>query len=150
MGDDLYRALAGAIQLNESPSGQQNGDAGGSSSLNESQPHKGSAFQYGWWSYVNADLHQVLGQPLAGQLGTTYCGGGSLASCQQALVSSLKQAAAQPATQVYLADPDCSAGDQWCADSIIQRPLGGITDGKISWQNRPTYQQVVQFPAGRS
>jgi acyl-homoserine lactone acylase PvdQ len=150
MGDALYNALASAIQINESPSGQQNGDVGGGGSLNEAQPHKGSSFQYGWWSYVNADLHQVLGHPLAGQLGTTYCGGGNLAACQQALVSSLKQAAATPAAQVYLADADCSAGDQWCADTIIQHPLGGITDGKISWQNRPTYQQVVQFPAGRS
>ncbi|GAA1681708.1 penicillin acylase family protein [Fodinicola feengrottensis] len=149
MGDSLYQALASALPINESPSGQQNGDVGGGSSLNDTQPHKGSSFQNGWWSYVNADLHQVLGHPLASQLGTTYCGGGNLASCQQALVSSLKQAAAMPATQVYAADADCSAGDQWCADTIIQHPLGGITDGKISWQNRPTYQQVVQFPSGR-
>jgi hypothetical protein len=27
--------------------------------------------------------------------------------------------------------------------------MGGITHDKISWQNRPTYQQVVQFPAKR-
>lgn len=150
MGDGLYGALSRTLQINESPSGQQNGDAGGGSSLNEAQPHKGSAFQYGWWSYVNADLHQVLGQPLPSRLGVTYCGNGDLAACRQALATSLKQAAAQPANTVYPADPDCSAGDQWCADSIIQRPLGGITDPKISWQNRPTYQQVVQFPTGRS
>ncbi|CAM5477000.1 Acyl-homoserine lactone acylase PvdQ OS=Streptomyces violarus OX=67380 GN=FHS41_006405 PE=3 SV=1 [Streptomyces violarus] len=43
----------------------------------------------------------------------------------------------------------CSAGDQWCADSINHRTLGGIKHGKISWQNRPTYQQVVEFTSHR-
>jgi len=32
---------------------------------------------------------------------------------------------------------------------VIQSPLGGITDAPIAWQNRPTYQQVVSFPAHR-
>ncbi|WP_194927904.1 discoidin domain-containing protein, partial [Catenulispora pinisilvae] len=41
------------------------------------------------------------------------------------------------------------AGDQWCADSIQQHPLGGITDDQSNWQNRPTFQQVVQYPAHR-
>jgi hypothetical protein len=27
--------------------------------------------------------------------------------------------------------------------------MGGITQDKISWQNRPTFQQVVQFPSRR-
>ena len=27
--------------------------------------------------------------------------------------------------------------------------MGGITQDKIHWQNRPTYQQVVQFPSRR-
>jgi hypothetical protein len=50
---------------------------------------------------------------------------------------------------VYPGDSNCAPGDQWCADSIIQNPLGGITHPPISWQNRPTYQQAVQFPARR-
>src|SRR2546421_146384 len=59
------------------------------------------------------------------------------------------RAAALPATAVYPGDSACAAGDQWCADTIVQSPLGGITDPAISWQNRPTYQQVVSFPARR-
>ena len=66
-------------------------------------------------------------------------------ACRTALLTSLVQAGGRAGQQVYPGDADCSAGDQWCADSIIQRPMGGITDGKITWQNRPTYQQVVQF-----
>lgn len=145
MGNDLFNAMIGAIQINESPSGGQTGPTAGSADANESQPHKGSSFQFGWWSYVDKDLRSVLGDPVQGGLVEPFCGNGSLAACRQALLTSLSQAVAEPATQVYPGDSDCSAGDQWCADSIIQRPMGGITDGKITWQNRPTYQQVVQF-----
>ncbi len=149
LGDALYTALVGAMQINESPSGGQQDPAGASTSLGETQAHKGSAFQYGWWGYVSKDLRGVLGQPVSAPLAASYCGGGSLAGCRSMLLATLSTAAATPAAQVYPGDKDCSAGDQWCADTIIQSPLGGISHDKISWQNRPTYQQVVQFPAHR-
>jgi acyl-homoserine lactone acylase PvdQ len=150
LGDGLYQALVNAIQINESPSGGQAGDVSNlPGSANQGQAHKGSSFQYGWWGYVDKDLRTVLGDPVGAPLPRTFCGGGSLAACRQSLLSSLQQAAAQPATAVYPGDASCSAGDQWCADSIAQSPLGGITDPLISWQNRPTFQQVVSFPARR-
>ncbi|MFD0528287.1 penicillin acylase family protein [Kitasatospora arboriphila] len=149
LGDALFGALTGAVQINESPSGGQSGPTSGTASANESIPHKGSAFQYGWWSYVDKDLRGVLGDPVAGPLARPFCGGGDLAACRTALLDSLRKAVAQTPAQVYPADADCPAGDQWCADSIVQRPLGGVTDPKSTWQNRPTYQQVVQFPAHR-
>ncbi|WP_435175761.1 penicillin acylase family protein [Actinacidiphila sp. bgisy145] len=140
LGTDLYTALATDLSIDESPSAGH-GPTGS---------HAGSSFQYGWWSYVDKDLRQVLGQNVKGPLAQTYCGGGQLSACRDVLLSTLKQAAATPATTVYPGDDGgCSAGDQWCADSIVQRPLGGITDDRISWQNRPTYQQVVEFPAHR-
>jgi acyl-homoserine lactone acylase PvdQ len=150
LGDGLYQALVNAMQINESPSGGQRGDTSNlPGSATEAQAHKGSSFQYGWWGYVSKDLRSVLGQSAPAPLAQTYCGGGSLAGCRQMLLSTLTQAAGQPATQVYPGDSTCSAGDQWCADAIVQSPLGGITDPPISWQNRPTYQQVVSFPAHR-
>jgi hypothetical protein len=149
LGDAAFTAMLATLQLNESPSGGQTGPTAGSADVNESQGHKGSSFQYGWWSYVSKDLRSVLGDPVAAPLGATYCGGGTLAGCRSALLTSLAQAAAEPASQVYPGDSYCSAGDQWCADSIVQQPLGGITDAQISWQNRPTYQQVVQFRSHR-
>jgi hypothetical protein len=150
LGDQLFTALTGALQINESPSGGQNGPtSGGPVSANESIPHKGSSFQYGWWSYLDKDLRSVLGEPVAGPLAGQFCGGGSLTACRTVLLNTLQQAAAQTPAQVYPGDANCAAGDQWCADTIIQRPLGGVTDGKISWQNRPTYQQVVEFPSHR-
>ncbi len=136
LGAELYGSLTNALGVDESPS-------------DHGQPHKGSAFQYGWWGYVSKDLRSVLGQPVSGPLAATYCGNGDLANCRNALLTSLTQAAGVPANQVYPGDGDCAAGDQWCADTIIHSALGGIGQDPISWQNRPTYQQVVQFPARR-
>ncbi len=138
LGDDLYTAMTKALQVDESPS------TGG-----EGATHKGSSFQYGWWSYVDKDLRSVLGQSVKGPLASKYCGGGDLAQCRSTLLSTLTSAASTPAAKVYPADNICDAGDQWCADSIVQSSLGGITDDNTNWQNRPTYQQVVQYPAHR-
>ncbi|MFC7548605.1 penicillin acylase family protein [Plantactinospora sp. GCM10030261] len=150
LGPDLYQALVDAMQINESPSGHQQGDPSTvPGSASEAQAHKGSSFQYGWWGYLDADLRSVLGESVPGGLGRGYCGGGSLASCRTVLLDTLRAAVAEPATRTYPGDDVCAAGDQWCADSIVQSPLGGITHDPIAWQNRPTYQQVVSFPAGR-
>lgn len=65
------------------------------------------------------------------------------------LLDTLRQAAAVPAEETYPGDADCEPGDQWCADSLVHNKIGGIGQDKISWQNRPTYQQVVEFPAHR-
>ena len=47
-------------------------------------------------------------------------------------------------------DDVCAAagrdGEQACFDAIWHRPLGGITQPLIPWQNRPTFQQVVEIP----
>ena len=90
----------------------------------------------------------MLGETVQGPLAQKYCGGGALTGCQNILISTLKTAAGMTAAQVYPGDALCAAGDQWCADAIVQRMLGGIKHPSISWQNRPTYQQVVQFTSG--
>jgi acyl-homoserine lactone acylase PvdQ len=139
MGGDLYDALVADLTVDESPSAGH-GPTGS---------HAGSSFQYGWWSYVDKDLRAVLGEDVQGGLDRQFCGGGDLSACRDALLASLKQAAATPANEVYPGDDTCQAGDPWCADAIVQRPLGGIKHDPIQWQNRPTYQQVVEFPAHR-
>jgi acyl-homoserine lactone acylase PvdQ len=150
LGDDLYQALVNALQINESPSGHQQGDVSSvPASANEAQAHKGSSFQYGWWGYVSKDLRNVLGDGVSGPLPAKYCGDGTVAGCRSVLLASLSDALSEPAATTYPADDVCSAGDQWCADSIEQSPLGGIKQSLISWQNRPTYQQVISFPAHR-
>ncbi len=139
LGKDLYAALTAQLATDEAPSAGH-GPTGA---------HAGSAFQYGWWGYADKDLRTVLGEPVKGALGDTFCGGGDLDACRDALLTTLTQAAARPATEVYPGDDACKAGDQWCADSIIHRALGGITHKPVQWQNRPTYQQVVEFPRHR-
>ncbi|MGW1286553.1 penicillin acylase family protein [Streptomyces sp. NPDC002586] len=139
LGNDLYTALTNDLPVDEAPSAGH-GPTGS---------HAGSSFQYGWWSYVDKDIRAVLGENVQGGLAEKYCGGGSLSGCRDALISTLDQAAGTTAAQVYPGDDQCSAGDQWCADSINQRTLGGIKHGKISWQNRPTFQQVVEYTSHR-
>ncbi len=139
LGTDLYTAFTRNLPVDESPSAAH-GPTGA---------HAGSAFQYGWWSYVDKDIRAVLGESVKGPLAHTYCGDGDLAACRDTLVSTLKEAAGRTAAQVYPGDDNCSAGDQWCADSVIHRTLGGIKHGGIGWQNRPTYQQVVEFTSHR-
>ncbi|GAA4601035.1 acyl-homoserine lactone acylase PvdQ [Actinoplanes octamycinicus] len=149
LGSGLFDALVDALQINESPSGGQTGPVSDlPTSANESQAHKGSAFQYGWWGWVDKDLRAVLGDAVP-NWSTKYCGGGTVSACRSALLTSLGAALAEPAGTTYPGDEHCSAGDQWCADAILQSPLGGITHDLIGWQNRPTYQQVVSFPAKR-
>ncbi|WP_433292609.1 penicillin acylase family protein [Actinoplanes sp. CA-030573] len=149
LGDGLFQALVDALQINESPSGGQTGPTSSlPTSANENQAHKGSSFQYGWWGYVDKDLRATLGDSVPGW-STRYCGGGVLSTCRSALLTSLSAALAEPATTTYPGDDHCAAGDQWCADAILQSPLGGIEHDLIAWQNRPTYQQVVSFPARR-
>ncbi|MFC7266692.1 penicillin acylase family protein [Streptomyces lutosisoli] len=139
LGSDLYTALSNNLPVDESPSAAH-GPTGS---------HAGSSFQYGWWSYVDKDIRAVLGESVQGGLSQKYCGSGSLSACRDALISTLKEAAGKTASDVYPGDDQCSAGDQWCADSIVQRTLGGIKHGKITWQNRPTYQQVVEYTSHR-
>ncbi|MFI1051608.1 penicillin acylase family protein [Streptomyces griseoruber] len=139
LGTDLYTAFTANLPIDESPSAAH-GPTGA---------HAGSSFQYGWWSYVDKDIRAVLGQTVQGGLTQKYCGGGTLSGCRDVLISTLKTAAGKTAAQVYPGDTLCSAGDQWCADSIVQRTLGGIKHYNISWQNRPTFQQVVEFTSHR-
>ncbi|MFK0171391.1 penicillin acylase family protein [Streptomyces sp. NPDC090306] len=139
LGSGLYTALTANLTVDESPSAAH-GPTGA---------HAGSSFQYGWWSYVDKDIRSVLGETVKGPLARSYCGGGDLTACRTALIDTLRTAAGKTAAQVYPGDDLCSAGDQWCADSIVQRPLGGIKHGSISWQNRPTFQQVVEYTSHR-
>lgn len=132
LGPELYDALVATIKVDERAN------------------HQGSAYQSGWWGFVQRDLRKVLGDPVKTPQPVTYCGGGDLAQCRTLLAeSSLLAATKVPAATVYPASGDCAAGDQYCADSIVHQPMGGITQDRTHWVNRPTYQQVIEFPARR-
>ncbi|WP_020391598.1 penicillin acylase family protein [Kribbella catacumbae] len=131
LGPELYNALVRAQKIDERPGAQ------------------GSAFQTGWWGFVQRDLRKVLGDPVKTPQPVTFCGAGSLAACRTVLADSLLAATKVPAATTYPATGDCAAGDQFCADQIVHQPMGGITQDRMAWVNRPTYQQVIEFPARR-
>lgn len=145
LGPDAYRALTEVMPVNESPSGWQNDDPGNQ----VGDGHQGSAFLGGWYGQVSKDVRGVLGEEVPGGFGEPLCGDGDLGACRESLLDSLARADEVPASQTYPGDADCEAGDQWCADAIVHRKIGGVAQDKITWQNRPTYQQVVEFPAHR-
>ena len=134
LGKPLFESMAAVHALDNHPN--NHGD------------HVGSAWQGGWYSFAQKDLRTLLGRRVRGRWSRVYCGGGSLNRCRGRLERSLKEALAADPAQLY-ADPICEgagrAGDQSCFDAISHRPLGGITQPLIPWQNRPTFQQVVEI-----
>lgn len=146
LGTELYEQLLEMIQIDNPPHTRQ-----------------GSAYISGWYSYVEKDLRALLGaaagearsSQVAGGFSRRYCGGGDRAACENAMRTTLQAAIAKPRTAVYT-DPNdtrCDSGaaaaldDQLCFDAIAYTAVGAITQPLQTWQNRPTFQQVVEVAA---
>ena len=80
-----------------------------------------------------------------------FCGAGNRARCRTALLDSLRVALTVPRNQLYhdTGSIGCSDGDQMCFDAISFRPLGAVTQPRIPWVNRPTYQQAIEVQGHR-
>ncbi|MEO8091228.1 MAG: penicillin acylase family protein [bacterium] len=113
----------------------------------------GSAYISGWYGYVDKDLRSVLGDPVDSPYSREYCGGGKLKKCAKALQGSLRKALANDDNAtLYPGFPNTACNNQvspvpsaqWCKDSIRATTIGGISQPPIHWQNRPTFQQVVE------
>jgi hypothetical protein len=94
---------------------------------------------------VSKDLRTVLGSSVTRSLRARVLRSRVAVRCRRALLTSLRAAAAVPATEVYKGDPYCDDGDQWCWDAVRQRPIGGATQPLIAWINRPTFQQANEI-----
>jgi len=105
--------------------------------------HRGSAWDDGAYSAVEQDLLQVLGRRVAGAWPHAFCGGGDLAACRQQLWSSLGTAAGL--LQQEFGSPDVATWQRRPADDEIRFRATVTGLPPIDWQNRPTYQQVVQL-----
>ncbi len=109
--------------------------------------HLGSAYNGGWYAYANKDLRTILGLPVRGRYSRVYCGRGRLGACRAALLRSLESVLG---SNPYGENSGCGVGDdQMCFDAIHFRSTGGISQPDIAWQNRPTFQQVVQVKRHR-
>jgi acyl-homoserine lactone acylase PvdQ len=131
IGNDVFGRIASMNEIHNEP--------------NNHHDHLGSAFDGGWYGYINKDLRQVLGRPVRGRYSRTYCGDGDRKACRALLASTLEKALALPQSRVYSGDPECQDGDQWCWDAVRHRALGGISQPLIHWINRPTFQQTVEI-----
>lgn len=109
-------------------------------------PDIGNAWGSGWFGYAEKDLRTVLGKKVEDPYSRVYCGRGKLGRCRQALAKSLREALAHTSdAELYPSGP-CDEGDaQWCSDSIAHTAVGAVTQPRIQWQNRPTFQQVVEI-----
>jgi acyl-homoserine lactone acylase PvdQ len=110
---------------------------------------RGSSWnEIAWYGYVNKDLRELAGTPLASPYANHYCGGGDRVACQAALRTSLADAVRRA-----LADEGVSSVDQLTYDKHLD-DIRSVTAGvvgvrPIDWQNRPTFQQVVEFTGHR-
>jgi hypothetical protein len=129
---------------------------------NSGGAHLGSAYDGGYDSYLVSSLQQLLGRAPADGFGpeitSRECAGGP-ATCGETIDAALQRTylalvTANGTTNVptWVASTATKAAKQSMPqfDAIQFRALGIVGQPSIDWQNRPTFQQVVQFPAHRA
>ncbi|HEV3231720.1 MAG TPA: penicillin acylase family protein [Candidatus Dormibacteraeota bacterium] len=155
--DALYPRLAHAI-FDPWLNGGQFSTLQGLNPLNNPPGPTGSAYDGGWEGYLQRALRQAANPAIANGYSQSYCGGGSLATCQTALVAALQGALDSLSTAYGNPDPatwTCSRsnGAGQCNPGADDIQFNAVGVGKVPgmpWVNRPTFQQVVSYPAGRA
>jgi hypothetical protein len=99
----------------------------------------GSAFNGGFYSYVRRVLDMALSESGAPYQQLKCAGTGVLADCRAALVTSLRDTIDDLGTDMAAWDPSLEADE-----AIEHTALGLAAPPNIHWQNRPTWQQVIQ------
>jgi acyl-homoserine lactone acylase PvdQ len=135
---------------------------------NSGDSHLGSAYDGGWEGYMQKTLQQLRGKhpadPFTKVISTHWCKSGP-ASCRRAINAALlktyrtlkrENASAKVGSwtvdSALLADRTTTGNKSETMplyDAIVFRPLGAVSQNEPDWQNRPTFQQVIQFPAHR-
>jgi acyl-homoserine lactone acylase PvdQ len=100
-----------------------------------------------WYGYVVKDLDRVRGSD-PGAWSQAYCGGGELTACQEDLRTSLKAAVDRVLAEQGAGSVAELTYDKHI-DDIRATTAGVVGVRDIDWQNRPTFQQVVNFQTGR-
>lgn len=129
--------------------------------------HDGDGFYSGWEGYLLKAIDQAEGkplfQPLSPALTSMLCGSGlTVASCRAATLSAFERAY----TELVAANGGSTDVTAWTQDTntatlaartgkpqtlplyddIQFQQAGAIPLPAMDWENRPTYQQVVEFP----
>ncbi|MBI4260264.1 MAG: penicillin acylase family protein, partial [Actinobacteria bacterium] len=101
----------------------------------------GSAFQGGYYGYVEKAVRMASGGRVDGRYEVLRCADGTRRGCRAALVESLREA-------IAALGPDPSTWDfDESSETIRFTAIGLLTIDPIPWQNRPTFQQVVEVTA---
>lgn len=163
---NLVQALYGAILADGGASKGPGGTVLGydvlpMSFVNSPHLHQGSAYDGGYESYVMSTLQQLLGRnPVDGfgaDLRAKECTGGP-ATCSAAIEAALRRTydslvAANKSAVVptWTATTETVVAKQTMPefDAIQFTALGLVGQPDIDWQNRPTFQQVIEFPRHR-
>ena len=113
--------------------------------LDDPANNQGSAYDNGWYGYVDKDLRSLMGRTVKGAFANHYCGAGVLATCQDSLWAAIDAAGNE------LAGAQGSDPAAWRADATGERITfsGGLLADTMRWTNRPTFQQVISFARHR-
>jgi hypothetical protein len=115
---------------------------------NNGENSQGSSYGSGWYGYVYKGLQQVLGHEVAQPLSRGYCGGGELEACRNSL-----WAAFQTAVEKLEEEQKTPVIKDWRAaktrinflPGILKTAKPPIEQFTMSWTNRSTFQQVIEF-----
>lgn len=136
---DVLRGGLGAL-VEELPKGLDDHPRGGQGSAWLGSP---------WYGYVSKDLRQLFGAPVKGAWHRSYCGDGVPEACRAAVRESLA-GAVRRARDGQGGVPVAELAYDKHRDDIRSVAAGVIGVRPIDWQNRPTFQQAVQFTGGRT
>jgi hypothetical protein len=165
--DDLYPRLTHAV-FDPWLDSSQYAQLTGINSINDPPRAQGSAYDGGWEGYLQRAFAQALGTA-AHPYSQSYCGSGTISACQAALQTALQGTIDALSTLYGSSDPTTwtcsrsnalngrSAGEGQATGTKCNPALddisynavgvGGVPD--MAWVNRPTFQQVIQYPVGR-
>ncbi|MCW2752556.1 MAG: hypothetical protein JWR83_3666 [Aeromicrobium sp.] len=100
-----------------------------------------------WYSYIDKDLRKLTGATVKTPLAYSLCG--TLGQCQASLRASLAAAVQRAETAQGVTSPDQLTYDK--SLDYITPTTGGIVGVRpIDWQNRSTFQQVVDYRTHRA
>jgi acyl-homoserine lactone acylase PvdQ len=101
-----------------------------------------------WYGYVNKDLRTLLGRHVKDTYHFAYCGQGRLAACRNTLRASLRAAVSRVLEEQGVDSVRELTYDK-SIDYIRSSTAGVVGVRPIDWQNRPTFQQVVELTGHR-
>lgn len=118
----------------------------------DDHPRQGSGSSWlgsPWYGYIDKDLRKVSGSTVRSGFSYGLCGAGKLTPCRNALRASLLNAVDRAQDAQGVARPDKLTYDK-SIDYIRSSTAGVVGVRPIDWQNRPTFQQVVDYRTHRA